>query len=82
MLSAMNTLYLGDCLYVLRLTTLDESSHRQLVEENVPDESVDLIYIDPPFNSKRSNLTLVNITFKAAQHTGKKTKGQLGLEME
>ena len=35
----MNTLYLGDCLYVLR--------------ENVPDESVDLIYIDPPFNSKR-----------------------------
>ncbi len=35
----MNTLYLGDCLYVLR--------------ENIPDESVDLIYIDPPFNSKR-----------------------------
>ena len=35
----MNTLYLGDCLYVLR--------------ENVPDESVDLVYIDPPFNSKR-----------------------------
>jgi len=35
----MNTLYLGDCLYVLR--------------DNVPDESVDLVYIDPPFNSKR-----------------------------
>ncbi len=35
----MNTLHLGDCLYVLR--------------ENIPDESVDLIYIDPPFNSKR-----------------------------
>ncbi|MBI1803756.1 MAG: hypothetical protein HY033_03040 [Ignavibacteriae bacterium] len=35
----MNTLYLGDCLYVLR--------------ESVPDESVDLVYIDPPFNSKR-----------------------------
>ena len=35
----MNTLYLGDCLYVLR--------------ENIPDETVDLIYIDPPFNSKR-----------------------------
>lgn len=35
----MNTLYLGDCLYVLR--------------DSVPDESVDLIYIDPPFNSKR-----------------------------
>ena len=35
----MNTLYLGDCLYVLR--------------ESVPDESVDLVSIDPPFNSKR-----------------------------
>ncbi|MBI5477051.1 MAG: restriction endonuclease [Ignavibacteriales bacterium] len=35
----MNKLYLGDCLYVLR--------------ESVPDESVDLVYIDPPFNSKR-----------------------------
>lgn len=35
----MNYLYLGDCLDVLR--------------NNVPDESVDLIYIDPPFNSKR-----------------------------
>jgi site-specific DNA-methyltransferase (adenine-specific) len=36
----MNTIYLGDCLSVLR--------------ENIPDESVDLIYIDPPFNSKRN----------------------------
>ncbi len=35
----MNKLYLGDCLYVLR--------------ESVKDESIDLIYIDPPFNSKR-----------------------------
>lgn len=35
----MNTLYLGDCLNVLR--------------DNFKDESVDLIYIDPPFNSKR-----------------------------
>jgi site-specific DNA-methyltransferase (adenine-specific) len=35
----MSTLYLGDCLNVLR--------------DNVPDESVDLVYIDPPFNSKR-----------------------------
>ncbi len=35
-----NFLYLGDCLQVLR--------------ENVPRESVDLIYIDPPFNSKRN----------------------------
>ena len=34
-----NRLYFGDCLEVLR--------------EDVPDESVDLIYLDPPFNSKR-----------------------------
>jgi len=34
-----NRLYLGDCLNVLR--------------EEIPDESVDLVYIDPPFNSKR-----------------------------
>ncbi len=36
----MNTLYLGDCLNVLR--------------DNIPDESVDLVYIYPPFNSKRN----------------------------
>ena len=35
----MNKLFLGDCLNVLR--------------ENIADESVDLVYIDPPFNSKR-----------------------------
>lgn len=32
-----NTLYYGDNLYILR--------------GYVPDESVDLIYLDPPFNS-------------------------------
>jgi len=36
----MNKLYLGDSLDILR--------------EWIPDESVDLIYIDPPFNSKRN----------------------------
>lgn len=35
----MNALFFGDCLDVLR--------------EHVRDESVDLIYLDPPFNSKR-----------------------------
>lgn len=35
----MNTLYCGDCLDVLR--------------QFIPDESVDLVYIDPPFNSRR-----------------------------
>ena len=36
---ASNRLYFGDCLDVMR--------------EDIPDESVDLIYLDPPFNSKR-----------------------------
>ena len=36
---AVNRLYFGDCLEVMR--------------EDIPDESVDLIYLDPPFNSKR-----------------------------
>jgi site-specific DNA-methyltransferase (adenine-specific) len=35
----MNTLYYGDNLDILR--------------EHIADESVDLIYLDPPFNSKR-----------------------------
>ena len=34
-----NTLYFGDCLQVMR--------------EDVASESVDLVYLDPPFNSKR-----------------------------
>jgi 16S rRNA G966 N2-methylase RsmD len=35
----MNQLYYGDNLQVLR--------------QHIADESVDLIYLDPPFNSKR-----------------------------
>ena len=35
-----NTLFYGDNLPILR--------------EHVPDESIDLIYLDPPFNSNRS----------------------------
>jgi site-specific DNA-methyltransferase (adenine-specific) len=42
----MNTLYFGDNLDILR--------------EYIPDESVDLIYLDPPFNSKQA----YNIIFK------------------
>ena len=34
-----NQLYFGDCLDVMR--------------EDIPSESVDLVYLDPPFNSKR-----------------------------
>src|SRR5690606_16808866 len=43
-----NTLFYGDNLEVLR--------------EHVADESVDLVYLDPPFNSKRD----YNILFKEA----------------
>lgn len=43
----MPSLYYGDNLYVLR--------------ESIPDESVDLIYLDPPFNSKRD----YNLLFKS-----------------
>ena len=38
-MSSANRLYFGDCLDVMR--------------ESIPSESVDLIYLDPPFNSKR-----------------------------
>lgn len=38
-MSAPNRLYFGDCLDVM--------------QEDITDESVDLIYLDPPFNSKR-----------------------------
>ena len=41
-----NTLYYGDNLHILR--------------EHIDDESVDLIYLDPPFNSARS----YNVLFK------------------
>ncbi len=43
----MNQLYYGDNLQVLR--------------EHIADESVDLIYLDPPFNSKRD----YNLLFKS-----------------
>lgn len=43
----MNHLYYGDNLTILR--------------ERIPDESVDLIYLDPPFNSNRS----YNVLFKS-----------------
>ena len=38
-MSASNKLFFGDCLDVMR--------------QDIPDDSVDLIYLDPPFNSKR-----------------------------
>ena len=55
----MNKLYFGDCLDILK----------KLNKEN-PSGFIDLIYIDPPFNSKRN----YNILFEAADL--KNTKAQ------
>src|SRR5689334_10908486 len=52
-----NTLFYGDNLDILR--------------EYVPDESVDLIYLDPPFNSNRS----YNVLFK--EESGKDSESQI-----
>jgi len=46
-INRMNQLYYGENLQVLR--------------EHIADESVDLIYLDPPFNSKRD----YNLLFKS-----------------
>jgi site-specific DNA-methyltransferase (adenine-specific) len=47
-----NTLYYGDNLQILR--------------DYIPDESIDLIYLDPPFNSNRSYNVLFKETTSAA----------------
>ena len=52
----MNTLYYGDNLKVLR--------------EHIKDESVDLIYLDPPFNSNRS----YNVLFKDESGTASESQ--------
>ena len=54
---AGNTLYYGDNLDVLR--------------EHVPDESVDLVYLDPPFNSNQS----YNVLF--AERDGSRSAAQI-----
>ena len=52
-----NTLYYGDNLDILR--------------QYVPDESVDLVYLDPPFNSNAS----YNVLFK--EQTGEESPAQI-----
>ena len=54
---AANTLFYGDNLPILR--------------EYIPDESIDLIYLDPPFNSNRS----YNVLFK--DESGKEPEAQI-----
>lgn len=53
----MNQLFFGDNLHILR--------------ENILDESVDLIYLDPPFNSKRD----YNLLFKSPK--GQQSEAQI-----
>jgi len=54
----MNRLYYGDNLDILR--------------EHIPDESVDLVYLDPPFNSNRS----YNVLFREAGGKGATASSQ------
>ena len=53
-----NTLFYGDNLAIMR--------------EYIPDESVDLVYLDPPFSSSRNNKML----FK--DESGKEAEAQIG----
>ena len=61
----MNQLYFGDNLNVLR--------------EHIKDESVDLIYLDPPFNSKRDYNLLFKSPVAANVSSLKKKTSQSGL---
>jgi len=61
----MNQLFFGDNLNVLR--------------EHIKDESVDLIYLDPPFNSKRDYNLLFKSPVAANVSSLKKKTGQSGL---
>jgi site-specific DNA-methyltransferase (adenine-specific) len=55
--ASVNRLYFGDNLDVLR--------------EQIPDESVDLIYLDPPFNSSAH----LNVLFKSPK--GQQSEAQI-----
>ena len=59
-----NTLFYGDCLDILR--NRDQNGDRY-----IKDESVDLIYLDPPFNSNR----VYNVIFK--EPNGKAAASQI-----
>ena len=59
-----NTLFYGDNLPILR--------------EHIPDEGVDLIYLDPPFNSNRSYKVLFKEESGKEAERIKKADGQQG----
>jgi site-specific DNA-methyltransferase (adenine-specific) len=46
-----------------------------ILREHILDESIDLVYLDPPFNSNRS----YNVLFKEEGGTEDGQQGQLGI---
>ena len=60
----MNKLFYGDCLEILKGNNVKGDKH-------IKDESVDLIYLDPPFNSSR----VYNVIFK--ENGGKPSGAQI-----
>ena len=46
----------------LKTNTLFYGDNLTILGDHIPDESVDLIYLDPPFNSNRS----YNVLFREA----------------
>jgi site-specific DNA-methyltransferase (adenine-specific) len=42
----INSIYLGDCIYIM--------------EKEIPESSIDLVYADPPYNLSGKKLTLIN----------------------
>jgi site-specific DNA-methyltransferase (adenine-specific) len=61
-----NTLYYGDNLDVLR--------------RYVPDESVDLIYLDPPFKSQQ-DYNVLDVTYKKAPRASEKQAVTMALPL-
>ena len=48
------------------MNQLDYGDHLQVLRKSVAEESVDLIYLDPPFDSKRDD----NLLFKSPKGGG------------
>ncbi len=55
-----NAIFLPFRLYVFPMNTLYYGDNLKILREYIKDESVDLIYLDPPFNSNRN----YNVLFK------------------
>ena len=58
-------------IYQNKFLTKDQKRDKNILREYIPDESVDLIYLDPPFNSSRT----YNVLFK--QESGQESEAQI-----